>query len=86
MKKEKYLFMLVIVFAIVIRFYELGYLPGNGALNQDEAYVGYEAWSLLHYKMDSHGYQNPIYFETWGSGMNAVYIYDYSIYCNIWIN
>ena len=51
MKKEKYLFMLVIVFAIVIRFYELGYLPGNGALNQDEAYVGYEAWSLLHYKM-----------------------------------
>lgn len=46
----------------------------NG-LNQDEAYAAYEAFSLLYYGMDSHGYHNPVYFVSWGSGMNALYSY-----------
>lgn len=25
--------------------------------------------------MDSHGYKNPVYFMSWGSGMNVLYSY-----------
>lgn len=47
----------------------------RGGVNQDEAYAGYEAYSLLHYGVDSHGYVNPVYLVLWGSGMDALYSY-----------
>lgn len=67
--------LLIFVFLIgfFVRFYHLSSLPIG--LNQDEAYAGYEAYSLLNYGLDSHGFSNPVYFISWGSGMNVLYSY-----------
>ena len=64
------LFMLIGIFA---RLWQFGVMPGD--INQDEAFSGYEAYSLLHYGMDSAGYRFPVYLNTWGSGMNALNTY-----------
>lgn len=44
-------------------------------MNADEAYAGYEAWALLQEGVDSHGYRFPVYFISWGNGMNVLYSY-----------
>ncbi len=58
---------------ILIRAYKLGNLPMG--MNQDEPFAGYEAFSMLHYGVDSAGYRNPCYFVSWGSGMNVLESY-----------
>lgn len=63
-------FMFIGIFA---RVWQFGIMPGD--INQDEAFSGYEAYSLLHYSMDSAGYRFPIYLNTWGSGMSALNTY-----------
>lgn len=50
-----------------------GSIPGG--LNQDEASIGYEAYSLLHYGIDRNGVSLPIHLIAWGSGQNALYAY-----------
>ncbi len=65
----------IILLAAVVRFAAISNIPGNGALNQDEAYAAYEAWALSHYGVDSEGYANPVYFVAWGSGMNVLESY-----------
>ncbi len=65
----------VVLLGIVLRFTLLGIIPGNGNLNQDEAFAAYEAFAISNYGMDSHGYHNPVYLEAWGSGMNALETY-----------
>ena len=42
-------------------------------LHQDEAYSAYNAWSVMHYGVDSYGYVRPVYYTVWGSGMNVLY-------------
>ena len=74
-KKYIFLFAIIAVLSFVIRFWGLGDIPGGGGLNQDEAYAGYNAYSLLHYGYDSEGYSNPVYFVAWGSGMNVLESY-----------
>ena len=74
-KRNKIIFWLLLLAGAVLRFAGLGILPDGKALNPDEAYAGYEAWSLLHYGMDSHGYSMPVYLVAWGSGMNALQTY-----------
>lgn len=64
---------LLFAIGIIIRFAAISSYPAG--LNQDEALAGYEAYSLLHYGMDSHGYAFPVYFVAWGSGMNVLYSY-----------
>lgn len=64
---------LLIAFGIFIRLVAFGTCPDG--LNHDEAFAGYEAFSLLHYAVDSAGYQNPCYFVAWGSGMNVLESY-----------
>lgn len=66
-------FVLILMLACFSTFFMLGTIPGG--VNQDEAYAGYEAYSLLHYGTDSYGYVNPVYFVSWGSGMNTLYSY-----------
>lgn len=44
-------------------------------INQDEAFAGYESYSILHYGKDTYGYNYPVYLTAWGSGMNALYSY-----------
>lgn len=73
--ENKYVFymIIIIIFGIIVRIYEFGTLPAG--LNQDEAYAGYEAYSLMEYGKDSFGYSYPCYFTAWGSGMNVLESY-----------
>ncbi len=74
-KREKIL--LIIIFMLtgmLARIWQFGSVPGGG-INQDEAFAAYEAYSLFHYGMDSHGYHFPVYLVAWGSGMNALNSY-----------
>lgn len=67
--------LVIIVIGALVRLIQLGYIPGWGGVAQDEAFAGYEAYSLLHYGIDSHGYHMPVYLETWGSGMSVLEAY-----------
>ncbi len=58
---------------VLVRVWQFGEIPGG--LNQDEAFAGYEAYSLLHYGIDSFGNPFPVYFVSWGSGMNVLESY-----------
>jgi 4-amino-4-deoxy-L-arabinose transferase-like glycosyltransferase len=62
---------LILVLAVIVRIAFLGVYPKG--IDVDEAYGGYEAWSLANYGFDSWGYNNPVYLETWGSGMSVMY-------------
>lgn len=64
------LFILLMLLGVAVRVWRFGDIPGG--INQDEAFAGYEAYSLLHYGVDSSGHSFPVYFTTWGSGMNAL--------------
>jgi 4-amino-4-deoxy-L-arabinose transferase-like glycosyltransferase len=64
---------LLILFGVAVRVYKFGEIPAG--FNQDEAFAGYEAFSLLKYGVDSAGYHNPCYFVSWGSGMNVLESY-----------
>lgn len=67
--------LLIFLIGFMARLVALGNIAGNHSVYQDEAFAGYEAWSLIHYGHDSHGYTMPVYFETWGSGMSAMQTY-----------
>ena len=54
----KILFFLFLIIGIISRIWKLGIVPGD--LNADEAFSAYEAYSLLHYGMDSAGYAYSI--------------------------
>lgn len=71
--QAKYIFFVLMIVGILVRAVGLSTVPGG--LNQDEAFSGYEAYSLLHYGMDSAGYAFPVYFVSWGSGMNVLNSY-----------
>lgn len=60
----------ILVIAVLSRFIGLGKYPGG--TNVDEAFAGYEAWSLLNYGTDSWGIHNPVYLTVWGSGMSVL--------------
>lgn len=64
---------LLILLGVIVRAYKFGTIPTG--FNQDEAFAGYEAFSLLHFGLDSAGYHNPCYFVSWGSGMNVLESY-----------
>lgn len=68
--KKLLVIMLVTIFSRVML---LGLYPGG--VHADEAFAGYEAFSMLRYGADSWGYHNPVYLETWGSGMSALESY-----------
>lgn len=61
------------IVGVLVRAVCFGSIPAG--LNVDEAFSGYEAYSLLHYGVDSAGYHAPVYFVTWGSGMSALVVY-----------
>lgn len=67
------LFISFTALGVLIRVWRFGSVPGG--INQDEAFAGYEAWSLLNYGMDSSGHSFPVYLSAWGSGMNALESY-----------
>lgn len=71
--RKKVIAAFLLLLGVLIRVIELGELPTG--FNQDEAFAGYEAFSLLNYGVDSAGYRNPCYFVSWGSGMNVLESY-----------
>lgn len=72
-KNVNWYVLLIILIGIIIRAIDFGNTPCG--FNQDEAFAGYEAFSLLNYGVDSAGYHNPCYFVSWGSGMNVLESY-----------
>ncbi|MBS5480082.1 MAG: glycosyltransferase family 39 protein [Clostridiales bacterium] len=66
-------FMLIFLLAAVLRLWAFGTVPGG--LNQDEASIGYDAWSILYYGIDRNGIRLPVHLIAWGSGQNALYAY-----------
>ena len=67
--------MLILILGSVIRLACLDRIPGDGAINQDEAFAAYEAWCMIEYGTDSHGYQRPVYLSSWDSGMSVLQTY-----------
>ena len=70
---KRVLFFLLLVIGILVRFIHLGSIPGG--VDQDEAMSAYQAYTLYTEGIDLNGYHNPVYFEAWGHGMNALESY-----------
>lgn len=70
---SRILFVALMAIGIAVRAAYFGAVPGD--INQDEAFAGYNAYSLLHYGIDSAGYRFPVYLFAWGSGMSALNTY-----------
>lgn len=60
----------IMILAFISRVVLINMFPGG--IHADEAFSGYEAWSLLHYGTDSAGYANPVYLTVWGGGMSIL--------------
>lgn len=69
-----YLICFIILFiGCFFRLYLIDKYPVG--LNQDEASIGYEAYSLLQNGIDRNGMSYPVNFISWGSGQNVLYAY-----------
>lgn len=66
-------FYLLFLIALFARSFDFPNIPGG--INCDEAYAGYEAYSLLMSSFDSWGKKMPVYFITGGGGTNVLYSY-----------
>ena len=64
--RRKQYIIIIMALAIFSRVVLIDQCPGG--IHADEAFSGYEAWSLLHYGVDSAGYTNPVYLTVWGGG------------------
>ncbi|MEG1805627.1 MAG: glycosyltransferase family 39 protein [Clostridia bacterium] len=63
----------ILICGFLLRSVMLGTYPGG--LNQDEASIGYEAFSILNSGVDRNGVPFPVHLISWGSGQNAFYAY-----------
>ena len=61
-KRYFFLVVLLTLIGIIVRVYDISSAPGG--MNQDEAYSGYEAYSMLKYGTDLWGYTFPVYLHT----------------------
>ena len=71
----KRLLLLILLAGWFLRLFYIGNIPGNCALYVDEAFSGYEAWSMLTTGRDIHGYSMPVYLVAWGSGQSVLQAY-----------
>ncbi len=69
---KKYLLPLILILAILLRFYNINQIP---SLNPDEAALGYNAYSLLKTGQDEHGASWPLHFKSFGDYKPGGYIY-----------
>ena len=72
MKIHKYLLIIILVVAFIIRIYNIDQTP---ALNPDEAALGYNAYSLLLTGKDEHGVSWPLHFKSFGDYKPGGYVY-----------
>src|SRR5690242_17248270 len=71
--KTKAILILILLIASVLRLYSLSSIPGS--LNQDEAALGYNAYSLVTTGADEHGKFLPFTLQSFGDGKLPVYSY-----------
>ena len=64
------IFILILLLGVFTRVWKFGRMPPG--LNIDEASIGIEAYDLYHFRVDRNGNSFPVYFESWGSGANAL--------------
>lgn len=69
---RKFLIVLILVLAFILRFYRLDSYP---ALNADEASIGYNAYSLIQTGLDEHGNPWPIHFQSFNDYKPGLYFY-----------
>ena len=72
-KKLQLVFILIILFGAMIRFYALGLIPSG--LSSDEAAIGFNANSILQTGRDEFGKHYPIYFKSFNDYKSPLYIY-----------
>ncbi len=72
-EREAWIALSLLLLGTLLRTLFIGAFPPG--INQDEASVGYDAWSLLHYGIDRNGDAWPALFQSWGSGQNVLYAY-----------
>src|SRR6266540_3282982 len=65
--------LVAVLVGFVLRAWQFGAIPPG--LNQDEASTAYDAFSLVHYGVDRHGFRLPVVLVSWGSGMYALAAY-----------
>ncbi len=70
--KKNLTIILVILLALVLRFWRLDTYP---AFNADEAAVGYNAYSLIQTGRDEHGNSWPIHFQSFNDYKPGLYFY-----------
>lgn len=73
MSRTNFLFGLIIILAIMLRFFYLGRIP-NGFYS-DEASYGYNAYSILKTGKDEYGAFFPLAFKSFGEYKAPLYIY-----------
>lgn len=57
----------------ILRLYALGSMPGG--MHQDESFVAWNAFALLHEGIDSANHTFPVYMADWGDGHSALYVW-----------
>lgn len=72
MKTHKVILILILLFAILIRGFNIWSTP---ALNPDEAALGYNAYSLILTGKDEHGASWPLHFKSFGDYKPGGYVY-----------
>lgn len=70
---ELALFWVFLAVGVFARCFMFTSVPAD--VNQDEAFAGYNAYTLLTTARDSFGIRMPVYLTAWGSGMNALESY-----------
>jgi 4-amino-4-deoxy-L-arabinose transferase-like glycosyltransferase len=74
--KNKTSFFFVTIFLFIGVFFRVFFISEiPSGLNQDEASIGYEAFSIMTTGQDRAGNSYPIHLKSWGSGQNALYAY-----------
>lgn len=72
-KSQRIIFVLILVLAFVLRFYQLGVNPPS--LDWDETALGYNAWSILKTGKDEYGTRLPLTLRSFDDYKPPVYVY-----------
>ena len=78
---KKILVILIILVAFILRVYRLGEIPRG--INVDEAGMAYDAFSILHFRVDRYLNKLPVYFINFGGGQSILYGYLTAIFIAI---
>src|SRR4030067_954837 len=73
MSRNKFLLIIIVILAAILRFWQLGQNPPS--LDWDEAAHGYNAYSILKTGRDEYGYKFPLYFRSFDDYKPPIYTY-----------